>query len=48
LPAMREKWGSKLTDFNGEPDHVHKRHWLPARCREKRRLSTTLRPFQVD
>lgn len=18
-----EKWGSKLTDFNGEPDHVH-------------------------
>jgi putative transposase len=26
LPAMREKWGSKLTDFNGEPDHVHKRH----------------------
>jgi putative transposase len=23
LGATCEKWGSKLTDFNGEPDHVH-------------------------
>ena len=23
LASTCEKWGSKLTDFNGEPDHVH-------------------------
>ena len=26
LASTCEKWGSKLKDFKGEPDHVHKRH----------------------